>query len=130
MAAAREHPNVAFQLRKKLDVYMLLVGGHKITERGHGVRGGPLGADFAKRVPGACGYDAVVGIQRSISGFEPPAATGALDIQHPSFFQLRACTLGSIEHHLVEIESRVNHDWPAQSHTDGAGPRRGKTGIV
>ena len=60
MAAARKHPDVAFQVRQKLNVDVILRGRHIVAERGHGVGRGPLRADVAQRIARARGDDAEI----------------------------------------------------------------------
>src|SRR5438270_2009713 len=60
MAAARENPDVSFQLRQKLDIDTSLLAGHVVTQSGHGIGRSELGAHVAQRVASAGSDDAEI----------------------------------------------------------------------
>ena len=130
MSAAREHPDVALQIRQELDVDVVLRRGHKITQRVHGVGGGPLGANVAQRIARAGGDDAEVGIEHAMPGLETPATSAALDSKHARFFQLRPGILGAIQQHAVQIHPRIDQQGLAQIHFHSAGARGCQTGLA
>src|SRR5260370_28272676 len=129
MAAARESPDIAFEIRQKLDIDVVLRGRNVVAERVHGVGRGPLRADVAQRIARSGSDDAKVGLKRTVLGFEQPAAAGALDFEHARFRELRSSLLGALEQHVIEIESRVDNQRTGESHLNGARFRRGEVGV-
>src|ERR1039458_6632698 len=89
MAAAREYPDVAFQVGEKLDVDAVPVPGHVVAEGRHGVVGVQLGTDVAQRVACSRGHDAEVGWGHAARGAQMPALARARNLQNAGLLDLR-----------------------------------------
>ncbi len=121
MPAAREHPDVAFQVRQKLDVDVILRGRHIVAERVHGVGRGPLGSHVAQRIARARCDDAEIGVELPVPRLEAPSAAAALDAQHARLLQLRAGLFGALQQHAIQIHARIDQQRTAQVHVDSPG---------
>ena len=115
MAAAREDPDVAFQVRQKLYVDLLLVALHVIAQRGHGIRRRELRPHVAQRIARArwprCRNPRP--LCRPPSASRQPAPCRSMP-HHAGLLDLRARPLGPLQQHAIQVEARVNHQRIAQ----------------
>ena len=130
MAAAREDPDVAFEVRQKLDVDARLVAGNVIAQRGHGVF----------RRAAACRRRAADCARRwrrcrnRPRRFRRWCATASRDAPREissdaRLFDLRAGVLGALEQHAVQVEARIDQQRLVEFQRDFARFGRGQHGF-
>ena len=104
MAAARENPDVAFQMRKELNIDTRLVAGYVVSQSRHGVPRRSSVPNGAQGVAGAGGDDAKIGLGGSARWCGAASQGAARDPQDAGFFDLRAGAFGSFQEQAVEVE--------------------------
>src|SRR4051794_29930092 len=97
MAVARKYPDVAFKSAEELNIDMLLLDGHVVTQGDHRVSGRPLRTHFAEWIAGAHRDHAVVGVERSGSGLDGPSSGLPFDVEHPHLLNLCAGLFGPLQ---------------------------------
>src|SRR6185437_7308859 len=97
MSAAREYPDVAFELRQKLDIDVIALARDVVTESKHRVGRAIFGADIAQRIAGARGDDAEIGLERAVTRVKPPALSATLHASDAGLLNLRARLLRAIQ---------------------------------
>ena len=109
MAAAGKDPDVAFELRQKLDVDVRPARRDVVAERGHRIRRGQLGPDVAQRIARAGGDDAEIGVcdAAGLVRSRQPLRCARCS-SHARLFDLRAGALGALEQQPVQIEARID----------------------
>ncbi len=130
MPLAREHPDVPFELREKLDIDLIAGFGHVIAERGHGIGGAPLRAHLAQGIPGTGGDDAKIRLRRSGARTQAPSVFAALNSQHARLFNFRSGLFRTLQQHAVEIHARIDHQRIVEAHADFPRLRRGDRRLV
>ena len=126
MAAARKHPEVAFELRQELNVDVLLLLRQVVAQRVHGVARTPLGADVAQPVARASGNDAEVSLDGPLVGLQQPAVVPGDRLEDARLLDAGAGTLGPLQQHAVQIETRVDDQRMAQPQARPADPGGGQ----
>ena len=124
MAAPREDPDVSFQVRQKLDIDLRLVALHVVTQRGHRIGRRELRPHVAQRIARARSHDAEIRVHLAAGRLQPPARALPLHARHARLLDLRARPLGPLQQHVVQVESRIDHQRIAQLERHFAGLRR------
>src|SRR5262249_4530845 len=126
MPAARKNPDIAFEVRKKLNVDAMAIAGNVVTEGAHGVTGCQLCAQIAQRVAGSRRHYAVIRVERTGFRTKIPAVGRTLNSEHARLFDLCPRSLRTIKQHSVQVVARINEQRVIELQIDGLALGRGE----
>src|ERR1019366_5543624 len=129
VAAPRKDPDVTFQARQELNIDAVLVAGHVIPQRGHGVAGHELRSHVAQRLARAGGHDAIVPLRNAAAGAQAPPRAAARYFPDARLFDLDSGGAGALQKHAVQVEPGVDHQRVVELQGGFAPARRRQNGF-